>query len=64
MYHVSRPKKSWDETREEFRKRMAGIARDINKTLDVEGACRSFVDRLAQVVESGGDRLVRGNSES
>jgi len=43
---------------------MAGLVRDINRSLDVEGVCRSFGNRLAELIETGGDRLVRGNTNN
>ena len=58
----TRPKKAWEETRESFKQRMADIVRDINQHCDVDGLCRSFRARLAELVEKGGDRLVRGNT--
>ena len=57
-----KPKKPWLETRKAFKKRMGDIVRDINRTLDVEGACRSVGHRLEEVLAARGDRLLRGNS--
>ena len=47
-----------------FKKRMGDIARDINRTLDVEGVCRSFAHRLEDVLAVQGDRLLRGNDST
>ena len=58
----TRPNKAWEETREAYKQRMAAILRDINRTCDVDGLCRSFRTRLAELVEKGGDWLVRGNT--
>jgi len=59
-----KPKSPWLETRTSFKKRMGDIARDINRTLDVEGVCRSFAHRLDDVVAAQGDRLLRSNERS
>ena len=34
----TKPKKAWEETREDFSARMKAIARDINETCDVAGS--------------------------
>ena len=57
-----KPKRPWLETRKAFKKRMGDIAREINRTLDVEGACRGVGHRLEEVLAADGDRLLRGNS--
>ena len=57
-----KPKKPWLETPQAFKKRMREIVRDINRTLDVEGACRNMGYRLNEVIALRGDRLLRGNS--
>ena len=59
-----KPKSPWLETRTAFKKRMGDIARDINRTLDVEGVCRSFAHRLEDVLAVQGDRLLRGNDST
>ena len=41
---------------------MREIVREINRTLDVEGACRNMGYRLNEVIALRGDRLLRGNS--
>ena len=57
----TKPAKAWLETRDNFKKRMAGIVRDINKSCDVDGLCRSFGDLLQQLVDRRGDKLLRAN---
>ena len=58
----TKPAKAWLETREHFTERMARVVRDINKTCDVEGLCRSFGNLLQQLVDRQGDKVVRGNA--
>ena len=58
----TKPAKPWLETRKAFAKRMAGIVRDINKSCDVAGLCRSFGNLLQQVVDRQGDKLLRANA--
>ena len=58
----TKPAKAWLETREHFTKRMAHVVRDINKTCDVVGLCRSFGNLLQQLVDRQGDKVVRGNA--
>ena len=57
----TKPAKAWLKTRDNFKKRMAGIVRDINKSCDVDGLCRSFGDLLQQLVDRRGDKLLRAN---
>ena len=54
---MCRATKPWEETVEEFTTRMKGIVRQINESLDVDGLCRSFKQRVQKVVERGGDRI-------
>ena len=58
----TKPAKPWLETREQFTKRMAGILRDVNKSCDVDGLCRSFGNLLQQLVDQRGDKLLRANA--
>ena len=55
----TKPKKAWEETREDFSARMKAIARDINETCDVAGLCRSPPKRFQECVSLGGERLRR-----
>ena len=55
----TKPKKAWEETREDLSARMKAIARDINETCDVAGLCRSPPKRFQECVSLGGERLRR-----
>ena len=37
--------------------RLEEVAQDINDNLDVDGLCREFPYRIADVISRGGDRL-------
>jgi len=49
--------KPWEETPEQFASRLKGIAQDINETLNVEGLCRAFPQRVRKLLERDGDRI-------
>ena len=51
------PKEAWLETRKEFTTRIKQCAEYINKEYDVEGLCRGFLGRIAELIEKEGDRL-------
>ena len=53
----TKPVCPWEESREEYGQRLKGIARDINKELDVDGLCSSFMKRIDKLVDSKGRRL-------
>jgi hypothetical protein len=60
LYRESELKKTIDfclETHCLFANRLKGIAQDINETLNVEGLCRAFPQRLRKLVERDGDRI-------
>ena len=54
---LNRMSKPWEETPEQFASRLKGIAQDINETLNVEGLCRAFPQRLRKLVDRDGDRI-------
>ena len=54
---LNRMSKPWEETPEQFASRLKGKAQDINETLNVEGLCRAFPQRLRKLVERDGDRI-------
>ena len=49
--------KPWEETPEQFGSRLKGIVQEIKDTLNVEGLCRAFPQRLQKLVDRDGDRL-------
>lgn len=51
------PAKAWEETREAYTTRLKKICDEINGTLDVEGLCRSFLERIAKLIDREGGRL-------
>ena len=53
------PARPWDETREEYTSRLKAICTDINDTLDVQGLCQALPKRIAQLIETKGDRLTQ-----
>ena len=46
-----------EETPEQFAARLKGIVQEINDTLNVEGLCRAFKQRVQKLVDRDGDRL-------
>ena len=57
---LNRMAKPWEETPEQFGSRLKGIVQDINDTLNVEGLCRAFPQRLQKLVDRDGDRISHG----
>ena len=53
----STPKSSAQETRSEYAARLKDACRDINRKLDVEGLCRSFLQRVHALKDAKGGRL-------
>ena len=49
--------KPWEETPEQFATRLKGIVKEINETLNVEGLCRAFKQRVQKLVVRDGDRI-------
>ena len=54
---LNRMTKPWEETPEQFAARMKSVAQEINDTLNVEGLCRAFKQRVQKLVDRGGDRI-------
>jgi len=52
----SRPNECWEETREDYGRRLKRCCDDVNKDYDVEGLCRGFRKRIKALAESGGDQ--------
>lgn len=51
------PALAWEETYEAFSQRLKCIVHDFNCKHNVEGLCREFPDRLAQLVDNAGGKL-------
>ena len=49
--------KPWEETPEEFATRLKGVVQEINDTLNVDGLCRAFKQRVQKLVDRDGDRI-------
>ena len=49
----------WDETQEQWTERAEKVVRWMNRTCNLDSLCRKFPERLQQVVEKEGERLVR-----
>ena len=54
---LTRPRKPWLETREQFVARVQRIVKDVNKSVDLVGICCEYPTRLKTLVEKKGDRL-------
>ena len=48
---------AWEESPEQFEKRLLQVVKDINNELDVSGLCREVPRRLDELVRRKGDRL-------
>ena len=53
----NRMPRPWEETPEQFATRLKGIVQEINDTLNVDGLCRAFPQRLQKLVDRDGDRI-------
>ena len=53
----NRMSKPWEETPEHFASRLKSVVQEINDTLNVEGLCRAFPERLQGLIDCKGDRL-------
>ena len=53
----STPKKCWEESREQYARRLKRCCEEVNKECDVAGLCRGFPKRVRRLLSSGGDRL-------
>ena len=54
---LNRMTKPWEETPEQFATRLKGVVQEINDTLNVEGLCRAFKQRVQKLVDREGDRI-------
>ena len=54
---LNRMVKPWEETPEQFASRLKGIVQEINETLNVDGLCRAFKQRVHKLVDRDGDRI-------
>ena len=54
---TSLPQKPWEESREAFGARLRDAAREANTKYDVDGLCREFPSRIADLKARSGDRL-------
>ena len=53
----STPKKCWEETREEYGRRLKRCCEEVNKECDVEGLCQGFPKRIKLLKDKEGERL-------
>ena len=51
------PAKPWLETKDEYSSRLRECCAAVNKTYDVDGLCRNFLKRIAQLRANEGGRL-------
>ena len=49
----------WEETQEQWAERAAKVVRWMNRSCNLDSLCRKFPERLQQVVDKEGERLVR-----
>ena len=54
---MNRLTKPWEETPDQFATRLKSIVQEINETLNVDGLCRAFKQRVEKLVERDGDRI-------
>ena len=53
----NRMAKPWEETEEQFGRRLRGIVQEINDKLDVDGLCRALPARVTKLVARDGGRI-------
>ena len=53
------PARPWEETKEDFGKRLKKAAEDANAECDVGGLCEGFNKRLEEMIERKGERISR-----
>lgn len=53
----STPRKCWQESREEYGRRLKRCCEEVNKECDVEGLCKGLPKRMKLLEDKGGDRL-------
>ena len=51
------PAKPWEESREAYTARLKRVCEEINSTLDVEGLCRAFLQRVEKLIAKKVGRL-------
>ena len=51
------PNKCWEESREEYGRRLKRCCEEANKECDVEGLCHGLTKRMKKLEEAEGDRL-------
>ena len=54
---LSLPREPWRETSASYYSRLKRICREINAEYDVDGLCRKWPERIAQLIRNEGDRL-------
>ena len=54
---LNRMSKPWEETPEQFATRLKSVVEEINQTLNVEGLCRAFKQRVQKLVDRERDRI-------
>ena len=54
---LNRMAKPWEETPEQFATRLKAVVQEINDTLNVEGLCRAFKQRVQKLLDRDGDRI-------
>ena len=50
---------AWEETPQEFERRLHGVVKSINSHFDVHGLCREVPERLDDLILREGDRLAK-----
>ena len=51
------PKKCWEESREDYGRRLKRFCEETNQECDVEGLCHGLPKRMKKLQEAEGDRL-------
>ena len=51
------PRSPWDESVDAYGRRLKGVAEYINRHYNVDGLCRELLDRVAMLLQAGGDRI-------
>ena len=54
---ISTPTNCWQETREEYGRRLKRCCEEVNKTCDVEGLCQGYPKRMKLLQQKQGGRL-------
>ena len=53
----SQPQRCWEESREEYGRRLKRCCEEVNQECDVEGLCRGLPKRMKKLQEAEGDRI-------